>query len=148
MGGATHRDPWDKQGGPSSEGGEMGEQCARTHCQGGNPSGGGPSKPIAQRWTLVAANRRLNASYKIWNDMFDRDSTVTLGVRPPSNNKVQPLVAQMLHHLCRATAVALQLCRIFRLMFSQCRTRIALHPLKCLCRTLWGGGGEGFRTAP
>ena len=52
------------------------------------------------------------------------------------------LVAQTLHHLCRATAVALHLCRIFRLMFSQCRTRIALHPLKCLKRgpvaPFWG----------
>ena len=54
-----------------------------------------------------------------------------------------PLVAQMLHHLCRATAVALHWCRIFRLMFSQCRTRIALHPLKCLkedpVAPFWGG---------
>ena len=31
------------------------------------------------------------------------------------------LVAQTLHHLCRATAVALHWCRIFRLMFSQRR---------------------------
>ena len=46
------------------------------------------------------------------------------------------LVAQTLHHLCRATAVALHWCCIFRLMFSQCRTRIALHPLKCLKKAL------------
>ena len=45
---------------------------------------------------------------------------------------LQDLVAQTLHHLCCATAVALHWCRIFCLMFSQCRTRIALHPLKCL----------------
>ena len=57
------------------------------------------------------------------------------------------LVAQTLHHLCRATAVALHWCRIFRLMFSQCHTRIALHPLRLKvsqtrpCRTFcWGGG--------
>ena len=53
------------------------------------------------------------------------------------------LVAQTLHHLCRATAVALHCCRIFRLMFSQCCTRIALHPLKCLKKALshpFGGG--------
>ena len=53
-------------------------------------------------------------------------------------------VAQRLHHLCRATAVALHWCHNFRLMFSQCRTSIALHPLKCLKKVLshpfWGGG--------
>ena len=53
------------------------------------------------------------------------------------------LVAQTLHHLCRATAVALHWFRIFRLMFSQCRTRIALHPLTCLkegpVAPFWGG---------
>ena len=57
------------------------------------------------------------------------------------------IVAQTLHHLCRATAVALHWCRIFRLMFS-----IAVShenratPLKVSqkrpFRTLfWGGGG-------
>ena len=42
------------------------------------------------------------------------------------------LVAQTLHQGCRATAVALHLCSIFGLMFSQCRTTVALHPWKGL----------------
>ena len=50
--------------------------------------------------------------------------------------------ATPLDKLCRATAVALHWCRISRLMFSQCRTRIALH-LKVSqtrpCRTPLGG---------
>ena len=37
----------------------------------------------------------------------------------------------MSHYSCRTA-----LCRIFRLMFLQCRTRIALHPLKCLKKAL------------
>ena len=46
--------------------------------------------------------------------------------------EIADFVAQTLHHLCHATAVTLHRCRIFGLMLSQCRTRIALHPLKCL----------------
>ena len=55
----------------------------------------------------------------------------------------QNLVAQTLHHLCCATAVALHWCRIFRLMFSQCRRRITLHPLKCLKKALSHPFGAG-----
>ena len=54
-----------------------------------------------------------------------------------------PLVAQAPHHLCRATLLALHFVAWFALCtFSQCRTRIALHPLKCLQKALsqpWGG---------
>ena len=52
------------KGGPSSRGGGggMGEQCTRTHCQGGNPSGGGATKTHCTAMDPVAANRRLNAS--------------------------------------------------------------------------------------
>ena len=53
-----------------------------------------------------------------------------------SGSNATPLVS---HYPCRAT-----LCRSFRLTFSQCRTRIALHPLKVSqkrrCRTRLGGG--------
>ena len=38
------------------------------------------------------------------------------------------LVAQALHQGCHATAVALHLCSICGLVFSQCRTTVALHP--------------------
>ena len=58
------------------------------------------------------------------------------------------LVAQTLHQGCRATAVALHLCSIFGLVFSQCRTTVALHPWKGLRKgtvaaasVLLGGGG-------
>ena len=40
------RDLWDKEGGGSrSSGGQTGKECTQTHCQRGNPSGGGPSNP-------------------------------------------------------------------------------------------------------
>ena len=59
------------------------------------------------------------------------------------------LVAQTLHQGCRATAVALHLCSICGLVFSQCRTTVALHPQKGLKKgtvaaasVLLGGGGS------
>ena len=52
MGGATHRDPWDNQGGGRLQGGKWANDAHESIVKGGNPSGGGPSKPIAQRWTL------------------------------------------------------------------------------------------------
>ena len=65
---------------------------------------------------------------------MDRPETNAPDVKVVSGSNATPLV---LRYSCRAT-----LCRIFRLTFSQCRTRIALRPLKCLkkrpCRTLWG----------
>ena len=45
-----------------------------------------------------------------------------------SGSNVAPLVPR---YSCRA-----KLCRAFRLTFSQCRTRIALHPLKCRKKAL------------
>ena len=52
-----------------------------------------------------------------------------------SHSNATPLVSR---YSCCATR-----CRIFRLTFSQCRTRITLHPLKCLKKGLsypFGGG--------
>ena len=52
------------------------------------------------------------------------------------------LVAQTLHRLCRATLVALHCVAFFAL---KCRTRLALHPLKCLKKgpvAFVGGGGR------
>ena len=46
---------------------------------------------------------------------------------PACFNLVVFLVAQTLHQGCRATAVALHWCSIFGLMFSQCRSTVALH---------------------
>ena len=47
-----------------------------------------------------------------------------IGVWWLNGSNATPLVSR---YSCRTT-----LCRICRLTFSQCRTRIALHPLKCL----------------
>ena len=51
----------------------------------------------------------------------------------------------MSRYSCRAT-----LRRIFRLRFSQCRTTIALHPLKCLKKgpvaPVWGGAAPQLYT--
>ena len=62
MGGATHRDPWDKQGGPFF-------RAANGRTMHTNPLSkrethrvGGPSKPHCTAMDSVAANRRLNAS--------------------------------------------------------------------------------------
>ena len=54
-----------------------------------------------------------------------------------NGSSATPLVSR---YSCRAT-----LCRIFRLTFSQCRMRIALHPLKCLKKGPVApfGGGRG-----
>ena len=53
-------------------------------------------------------------------------------INPCTWNFQSSLVAQTLHQGCRATAVALHLCSIFGLVFSQCRTTVALHPWKGL----------------
>ena len=75
-----------------------------------------------------------------------QENSLRIGTFPYSN-RTRNRTRTAPDHLCHATAVALHRRRIFRLLFSQCRTRIALHPLKCLkkgpvapfcrgCRTL------------
>ena len=80
----------------------------------------------------------FNPGVSIWAALQVYRKGLDRQCHPRSN-----LVSQTLHHLSRATAVTLHSCRIFRLMFSQCRTRIALHPLKSLKKSpvapFWGG---------
>ena len=65
MGGPTHQwvgAPIVTHGtnkGSHSSGGQMGEQCTRTHCQRGEPIGCGPIKTHCTAMDSVAANRRL-----------------------------------------------------------------------------------------
>ena len=60
-----------------------------------------------------------------------------------SGSNATPLVSR---YSCRS-----MLCRIFRLTFSECRTRIVLHPLRCLKKgpvaVIWGGGVSHFNFA-
>ena len=62
MGGATHRDPLDKQGGHSA-GGRMGEQCTQTHYQKKKPIGLGGTKTRCTEMCSVAESRRLKTSF-------------------------------------------------------------------------------------
>ena len=61
MGGATHRDPWDKQGGPLFRGANGLNNAYEPIVKGGNPSGGVGIKTHCTAMDSVAANRRLKA---------------------------------------------------------------------------------------
>ena len=60
MGGATHRDPWDKQGGPIFQGGKWANKHTNPLSK-GEPIGWGAIKTHCTAIDSVAANRRLNA---------------------------------------------------------------------------------------
>ena len=61
MGGATHRDPWDKQGGAFFRGGGNGRTMHTNPLSRGEPIGWGAIKTHCTAMDSVAANRRLKS---------------------------------------------------------------------------------------
>ena len=72
-----------------------------------------------------------NSPKNIWQ-LYGKWFLRTIFLYSRECTSAKTLVAQTLHQGCRATAVALHLCSIFGLVFSQCRTTVALHPWKGL----------------
>ena len=102
---------------------------------GNHPFSGPLPGPLGRKPNVMLPGRQRSeltlqcAMQKYWDVRFLNPPMIHRGYPHFSaTNQVKPLVAQTLHQGCRATAVALHLCSICGLVFSQCRTIVALHP--------------------